>query len=210
MITCPWCGTNYTAFQSNCKNCGGPLPAPSEVPTPEPRFSQPEAIYPEPPPAPRAISPNYVWRLLSTDGAAIVAFVFLLLGAIFTFLGFILTVAIITAFVGLPFAGIGLILLAVGGGIGRSRYQTMQRTVEVLKTGQAAAGKIVNVEENLYVRVNQRHPWTITYQFQVGGQARQGKVTTLNVPGASLQPGKKAWVLYLPEAPEHNTLYPHP
>lgn len=24
MITCPWCGTTYPAFQ--IKNCGGPLP----------------------------------------------------------------------------------------------------------------------------------------------------------------------------------------
>jgi hypothetical protein len=175
-----------------------------------PEASQPEEHYPKPPPAPRAISQNYVWRLLSTDGGGIVAFVFLLLGAIFTFVGFILTVAIITAFVGIPFALLGLIFLAVGGGVGRSRYQTMQRTVEVLKNGQAAAGEIVNVEENLYVRVNQRHPWTLTYQFNVGGQEHQGKVTTLNVPGASLQPGKKAWVLYLPGTPEHNTLYPHP
>ena len=210
MITCPWCGTNYTTFQSNCKNCGGPLPATSEVAAPEPRFSQPEAIYPEPPPAPRAISPNYVWRLLSTDGAAIVAFVFLLVGAIFTFVGFILTIAIVTAFIGIPFAALGLIGLVLGGRIGRSRYQAMQDIVEVLKSGQAAAGEIVNVEENLNVAVNHQHPWTITYQFQVGGQDRQGNVSTLNVPGASLQPGKKAWVLYLPEAPEHNTLYPHP
>ncbi len=177
---------------------------------PEPHPSQPDAIYPEPPPAPRAISPNYVWRLLSTDGAAIVAFVFLLVGAIFTFVGFILTIPIITAFVGLPFAALGLIGLVVGGRVGQSRYQAMQRIVEVLKTGQAAAGEIVNVEENLSVAVNQQHPWTITYQFNVRGQDYQGNVSTLNVPGASLQPGKKAWVLYLPEAPDHNTLYPHP
>jgi hypothetical protein len=210
MITCPWCGTNYPAFQSNCKNCGGPLPAMAAPAAPEFQPSRPEANYPEPPPAPRAISQNYIWRLLSTDGGAIVAFVFGLLGAIFTFVGFILTIAIVTAFVGIPFGVLGLIFLVVGGGVGRSRYQTMQRTVEVLKNGQAAAGQIVNVEENLYVTVNQRHPWTITYQFRVGEQEHQGKVTTLNVPGASLQPGKKAWVLYLPEAPEHNTLYPHP
>ena len=27
MIICPWCGTAHLVFQSNCKNCGGPLQA---------------------------------------------------------------------------------------------------------------------------------------------------------------------------------------
>jgi len=205
MITCPWCGTNYATFQPNCQNCGGPLPfSPEQAP---PAL---EESFPKPPPAPRSISNNYVWRLLSSDGGAVAAFVFLLLGAIFTFVGLILTVVIITAFVGIPFAVLGIIFLAVGGGVGRSRYQATQRIVEVLRTGEAAEGQIVNVEENLYVSVNQRHPWTIMYQFRVGGQDREGRVTTLNVPGISLRPGKQAWVLYLPEAPEHNVLYPHP
>jgi len=25
MITCPWCGTNYQTFQSDCPKCGGPM-----------------------------------------------------------------------------------------------------------------------------------------------------------------------------------------
>ncbi len=25
MVICPWCGTNYPAFQPNCDKCGGPL-----------------------------------------------------------------------------------------------------------------------------------------------------------------------------------------
>jgi len=170
----------------------------------------PEESFPKPPPAPRSISDSYIWRLLASDGGAVAAFVFLLLGAIFTFVGLILTVAIITAFVGIPFAVLGIIFLAVGGAVGFRQYQATQKIVEVLRTGQAAEGQIANVEENLYVRVNYRHPWTITYQFRVGEQGYEGKVTTLNMPGVSLQPGKKAWVLYLPEAPEHNVLYPHP
>ncbi len=30
MITCPWCNTSYLNFQSNCSNCGGPLPLPQQ------------------------------------------------------------------------------------------------------------------------------------------------------------------------------------
>jgi len=35
-------------------------------------------------------------------------------------------------------------------------------------------------------------------------------VTTLNTPSAALQPGQPARVLYLPQAPQYNSLYPHP
>ena len=46
MITCPWCGTNYQSFQSNCSNCGGSLPLPIEKPS-----EIPEAQIAAPPPA---------------------------------------------------------------------------------------------------------------------------------------------------------------
>src|SRR5207248_214761 len=151
MITCPWCGTNYATFQSNCQNCGGPLPLATEPAPSEPQADLPEKHYPQPPPAPRPISQNYVWRLLGSDGGAVAAFVFGLLGTIFTFVRFILTIAIVTAFVGIPFALLGLLFLAVGVGVGLRRYRAMQNVVEVLRIGEAAAGQIDNVEENLYV-----------------------------------------------------------
>lgn len=204
MITCPWCGTHYTIFQPNCSNCGGPLLfATGEA-------SAVEESVPMPPPPPRPISDNYVWRLLQADAGTIAALVFLLLGAIFTVVGVVLTVAIVTAFVGIPFAGLGILFLLAGGAVGVQRYQAAMRIVEVLRTGAAAEGQIVRVEENYRVRVGQRHPWTITYQFRVAGQDYQGQVTSLTLPGSRLQPGKKARMLYLPNAPEHNALYPHP
>ena len=33
MVICPWCGTNYTTFQSNCSRCGGPLTGPTPAET---------------------------------------------------------------------------------------------------------------------------------------------------------------------------------
>jgi hypothetical protein len=121
-----------------------------------------------------------------------------------------LTIGIITAFVGLPFAGLGIVVLGVGGLVLVRRYGAARKTVSVLRQGEAARGQITDLEENLSVRVNGRHPWTITYHFQVNGQNYKGKVSTLNRPDPQLQPGKAAYVLYLPEAPELNALYPHP
>jgi hypothetical protein len=207
MITCPWCGTHYAAFQSNCKNCGGPLPPPAQDGAPEREADLHGA---PPPPPPRPISDSYVWRLLAADGGAIVAGVFALLGAIFTLVGAALTLGIITAFVGLPFAGLGIVFLAVGGLAFARRYEAAQKTVSVLRHGEAARGQLTAVEENLSVRVNRRHPWTLTYQFQVNGQSYTGKVSTLSRPAPQHQPGQAAYVLYLPGAPELNALYPHP
>jgi hypothetical protein len=205
MITCPWCGTHYAAFQSNCKNCGGPLPPPAHAAAPER-----EADLLPPPPPPRPISDSYVWRLLAADGGAIVAGIFAMLGVIFMIVGVPLTIGIITAFVGLPFAGLGIVVLGVGGLVLVRRYGAARKTVSVLRQGEAARGQITDLEENLSVRVNGRHPWTIKYQFQVNGRNYEGKVSTLNRPDPQLQPEKAAYVLYLPEAPEVNTLYPHP
>lgn len=212
MITCPWCGTNYVTFQPNCKNCGGQIPYSEGTPPAMARPSISVAAAPTlvPPPAPREISNSYLRRLMLVDAWGIVGFVFTLLGSIFTFLGFILTIAIVTAFVGIPFALFGILFLAGGVAALRYSYQKAKKTIEVLREGQAAQGQIMNVEQNYNVRINSQHPWIISYQFQANGRTYEGRVSTLNMPRAEHQTGNTVYVLYLPNTPEHNALYPHP
>jgi membrane protein implicated in regulation of membrane protease activity len=206
MIICPWCGTQYAAFQPNCQNCGGAL---------QPGHADASAAFeqenlPMPPPPPRSISDGYAWKLLTSDGFAIVAGVFALLGGIFSLVGIVLTIGIITAFVGIPFALIGFLFLGAGAAVLYWRYQSAQKIARVLREGQATEGHILSVEQNFAVRVNNRHPWTISYSFQANGRSYTGSITTLNPPGQQIQLQKPACVLYLPEAPETNSLYPHP
>ncbi|MGQ0603639.1 MAG: hypothetical protein ACT4QE_18315 [Anaerolineales bacterium] len=163
-----------------------------------------------PPPPPRPIADSYVWKLMGTDGWSIAAGIFAFIGAIFSFVGFGLTLGIITAFVGLPFLLLGLIFLGLGVYGLRTRYTEKRRIVEVLRHGEATPGRIVATQMNASVTVNGRHPWDIAYQFQVAGRDFEGRVSTLNMPGPHLQPGRAACVLYTPNAPENNTLYPHP
>jgi hypothetical protein len=203
MITCPWCGTNYAAFQPNCKNCGGPLP-----PSNEGIAAAEELLMP--PPAPRPIANNYIWRLLLTDAWAIAALVFLILGIVFAPLGLILTFLVVTAFIGVPFAAQGIIFLIGGGIVAGWRYKEMQGVVDVLRVGDAVIGEITSVEENAHVVVNGRIPWQIGYRFSYAGETYNGEVSTLNRPGASIQPGKQASILFLPQSPRKNSLYPHP
>jgi len=206
MVTCPWCGTNYQTFQSNCDRCGGPLALPAEASP----ASAGAADLPVPPPAPRPVADSYAWKLVWSDGWGVLGFVLSILGVVFTLVGLGLTVVLITAFVGVPFVVLGLLLLIPGGILLSARYQRGLRTVSVLRAGEPATGQITRVEQNMAVRVNNQHPWKIAYQFRVRDLPYEGQVTTLNTPSAALQPGQAARVLYLAQAPQYNSLYPHP
>jgi len=210
MITCPWCGTNYQEFQSNCDNCGGSLPLPVESAPVSPEPITASEIPLTPPLPPRQIPGKVMSRMLLTDAGAITGGIFLLIGAIFFVVGIALLIPIITLPVGLPFAGLGFTFLVVGGILFIWRYQNAQQTIEILRDGQAALGEITNVSQNYHVRVNNRYPWVIQYQFKVHGQAHQGRLSTLSQPDLSQQPGKAVYVLYQHDDPEKNTLYPSP
>ena len=206
MIVCPWCGTTHLTFQSNCKNCGGPLLAADEKSV----SSDPREILSTPPLAPRSIPNRYAWRLVSRDGGAIAALVFGVLGFVFSVVGTGLTLGIITAFLGIPFLLLGLAFLVAAVWVFLWCYQNALKVVHVLRDGQAKRGQIVELGQNYSVRINGRYPWVIRYQFQADGQDQEGKVTILNQPGDQFQAGKAVWVLYLPDAPKWNSIYPHP
>ena len=200
MITCPWCGTNYTAFRNNCKNCGGPLPLPAEeAPAPPPIPD-----IPEPPPAPRDFKSSFLWRQLLLDGWAIAAGIFALIGAIFTLIG----IPLILVVVGIVFVPLGLLFLGAGVPILIWRYNLAQQTLNVLRMGEPVLGSIVDIHENVAVEVNGRHPWTITYGFEVDGDEYEGKTTTLRPVGFTHHVGQPVYALYLPDDPAQNTIYP--
>jgi hypothetical protein len=138
------------------------------------------------------------------------AIVFAFIGALFAMIGVILTISILAALVGLPFVGIGAFFLLVGVPVLVWRYQEAHGTMEVLQFGYPVKGQITSVHQNFNIRVNGRYPWSIVYQFELMGDAYEGKVTTLSQPDLSQQPGKPVYVLCLQGNPERNTIYPHP
>ncbi len=203
---CPWCGTNYLTFQTNCSNCGGPMLAAGARPEP----ASDEGELPNPGPAPRSISSRYAWRLLWSDAWSIVALILLILGLVFGLVGGVLTLIAISAFVGRPILAYALLLLGFSIPFFIWRYRIAQKVVLVLQEGAATKGEITATNEQYSVRVNNRHPWIVRYKFTVDGRSYEGKVTTLNPPGSSLEPGQPAWILYLADAPKWNSIYPHP
>ena len=147
-----------------------------------------------PPLPPRQIPGKVMSRILLTDAGAITGGIFLLIGAIFFVVGVVLVIPIVTLPVGLPFAGLGFIFLVVAGILFIWRYQNAQQTIEILRDGQAALGEITSVSQNFHVRVNNRYPWVIQYQFKVHGKHYQGKLSTLSQPDLSQQPGKSPFL----------------
>ncbi len=151
-----------------------------------------------------------MWHILSTDGWAIAALVFSLLGFVFGVVGTALTISVVAAFVGLPFGGLGVLFLGAGIAILVWRYQMAHRTVEVLQQGEATLGEILSVQQNYQVRVNGRYPWTVEYRYEVYGREYRGKVTTLSRPDLSQQPGAPVYVLHMRGDSGQNTIYPSP
>jgi hypothetical protein len=205
MITCPWCGTNYTSFQPNCDNCGGSLPLPPET---APKSSAGRLVAPAPPP--RDVPRQALWHIMSSDGWAVSASIFALLGLIFAVVGVPLTISLVAAFVGLPFLGLGLVFLGGGIAILVWRYRMAQDTVEVLRQGEAVLGEVVSVIQHYNVRVNGRSPWTVKYDYEVDGRLYGGKVTTLSMPDLSQEPGSPVYVLFMPDEPGQSIIYPSP
>ncbi len=206
MITCAYCGTSHTTFQSNCPNCGAALPIP-EQPSPNEFSFASDTKLTAPPPVPRNAPTNYIRRALFTSAAAITGLVFGILGIVFTLVGAGLTIAIITIFVGIPFLGLGLLFLVVGGGLLFWKYGQARQKLAIYQHGEATLGEIISVQENYSVRVNGRHPWIISYRFQAVGQTYEGKYWTLENAGASYHPTQQAYILYKLDNPAQNTLY---
>jgi hypothetical protein len=146
--------------------------------------------------------------MLLADGGAITGWVFCLLGIIFVAVGLPLAFTLREVPVGLPFAGLGLLFALVGIPLLAWRFGRARQRLALLRQGTAIVGEIMQVRQNLYVRVNRRHPWNIHYRFLVQGRAYQGKVTTLNTQAANYRTGQGVNVIYAPGEPERNTLYP--
>jgi membrane protein implicated in regulation of membrane protease activity len=205
MITCPWCGTNYTSFQPNCHNCGGSLPLPPEVTiTPSAR----SLVAPSPPP--REVPRRALWHIMSSDYWADVGLILSLFGLVFALISIPVAVSLVTTCVGLPFLGLGLLLLCVGIAVLVGRCSMAQQTVEVLRQGEGVVGEIVSVVQNYQVSVNGRHPWTVEYDYEVEGRRYGAEVNTLSRPDLSKEPGSRVYVLFMRDDPSQSTIYPSP
>jgi hypothetical protein len=144
-------------------------------------------------------------EFLST-GLGIVALVFTILGVVFSIVGLALTAFVEPQAIGITFFCLGCGFLAVGVGLGAIRLAAIQRRTWLLETGVKANGTIVELAQNMLVRLNGQHPWEVRYQYVVQGCEYQGSETMMDLPAGYAQ-GASVAVRYDPACVEESALF---
>ena len=197
-VTCPWCKYHWPAIAAAaaCGNCGGALPAP---PGPSRGLA--------PPAAPRRLPERYTRELLgSKNVGAIVGTIFAAFGALFAVLGVGLCFVLLP--LGLGFFGFGALFGTIGGLVRSGSRRSALRQIDALTRGFVSEGQLVSVRQDLSVSINGRSPYRIEYVFYVNGQALGGSTRGWDVVNALRQPGEPLWVVFLPEDPTNNSIWP--
>jgi hypothetical protein len=178
--TCGWCSTSTSdATLTNCGNCGGPLP-----PLPTSRGgTRVLTLAAEPPRAPRRLPDAYRNRILYTKNVLVI------IGGVFAIcLGW----TVIFALIGAP-------MLYVG-------WTRAQRKLRALTFGHPVPGRIVDVERDSSVTINNRHPWKLTYRYDAAGASREGWTHAWERP--DLLPDDPVWVVWGPDDAAASCLWP--
>ena len=189
MHTCPWCSTHYINWQSQCKSCGGRMPPPPGM-----------ELGPPPPSVPRELPKNYAFRVRWANNIAT------LVGGMFTFVGFVLFLPMA---VNLLWAALLPLLFLIGGlSIFLHGWRSASAKLRAFRYGEAAQGKIASIGKDTSQSVNGRHPWRLVYHFTVGDQLQEGILTSFDSTIGQRSSGQPLWVLYVPEDPSKNAIYP--
>lgn len=145
-------------------------------------------------------------KFLST-ASGVVALVLSIVGGVFFSVGAALTIgAAMTAsatepaeghsplaIIGVIFAALGAVIGVAGFLLGLARFRALQRYRRLLDQGAEVQGQITEVAQNLWVRVNRRHPWKIAYRYVVDGVEYFGSESMLERP-VNLQVGQSVTV----------------
>jgi len=156
---------------------------------------------PPPPDSPRILPKGYAFRIMLSNNLAT------MLGLILSAFGGLTLIGTITA---RSWGAVvpGCILLV---GLSALQYglKEARNTLAAFRRGKAVKGTVTSVRSDPTTRINGRHPWDIVYSFDVDGQIFEGKTQTPDAETSNrLQGRPPAWVLYVEDAPERNTIYP--
>ncbi len=179
-VECPWCKTvNKVIDQTNCKNCGGPLPAISHDNSGIKRGTPPTS-------PPRKLPDIYIKKLKYRSTLFIIGIVFIvpfIWSVIFPIIGFFLV---------------------------RSALRTANRKIAALENGIKAEGVLTDIFKDTSETVNGKHPWRLEYEFKIksGKTIFSKKTGAWNNNNRHRKINDKLWVVYLPENPEINAVWP--
>lgn len=164
-----------------------------------------------PPNPPREVSRRYVISQFTTNVWFIVGMVFAFIGCTFTGVGipFLFTTSNELGIGGIIFSLVGLGFLIPGVIILFRRIRQARRLLFVIREGRDRLGDVVSAGYNTSVTINNRHPYRIKYTFRPLGGEVEGTYQTMDHRAGEVAAGSQVYILYDPDEPEYNTLYPH-
>ncbi|MFH1634020.1 MAG: DUF3592 domain-containing protein [Chloroflexota bacterium] len=197
-INCPWCGQRNLENQLECRKCGGPLPPPVG-----------DDPGPAPPLPPRTLPKGYKSRMmLKNTPLNIIGGIFALVGlpiaCIFPLVGFASGLWMLLIIGG----GVGALFTFLGGGMLYMGIKNGFSKIHPYEHGKATVGEVTEIYRDTSVEVNGRNPWAVLYQFEAGGIANEGKVTTWKYAPKIQAVGNCVYILYIPDDPDQSVIYP--
>ena len=140
---------------------------------------------PEPPPAPRVLPAGYHNRIMYWKNVEV------MIGILFT----------VVFFWTILFLIVGILLWYYG------RKRAVGKLM-ALENGRATRAEISDIYIDHSTKDNGRSPWVIEYLFQTPGGERAGKAVAWNPINGSRRVGEPLWVVFVPEDPEKNAIWP--
>jgi hypothetical protein len=80
--------------------------------------------------------------------------------------------------------------------------------LRALREGVVAEGEVVDVRSGGTHKGDGQHNWAIEYRFDGPDGPVQGRAVTWEAQYARWKPGHPVWVVYRPDQPKHNALWP--
>ena len=189
MITCGWCNTHYSTWQNHCDYCGGPMPSLSV-----------RELGEEPPPAPRKLPKGFAFRTRVTNNIAVIG------GSAFLLIGSMIFSGLLKA---KSFAALFPLFFMIGGFfMFRLGWRQASAVLRAFRRGIAVRGEVYECRIDTTQSMNGDHPWKLTWHFTVEGRQYEGTLTSFDSTLGSRGGGQPLWVLYVPQDPAENTLYP--
>ncbi len=141
---------------------------------------------PKPSMAPREIPAKFVRRIKYT-------------GNVYTIIGMVFTIPFVWTVI---FPIIGIFLWRKG-------LKDANDELMPLEHGSVVQGEIESVEFDYSKTINGRHPLTVNFTFEVGGQTYNGNVGNIFESHNKLKKvGDAVWVVYLKENPQLSSVWP--
>ncbi|NPV85116.1 MAG: hypothetical protein HPY45_03790 [Anaerolineae bacterium] len=144
---------------------------------------------------------------MCSEALAVIAIIFSVLGCLLILVGYLLSSNQNAANLKDLCLLFGLIFLIAGIPDLLWRFQQTRKNASIYINGDFTIGQIIEVQENLSVRILRQPQWLIHYRFAIMGTEYRGTCAMSNPPSPQYCKNAKVYVIYKTDNPRQNLLY---